>query len=313
MIRIILAISALLAPVTPSAPDRVDSDGLMRDLRVLSADDMAGRSTGTDGSVRARNYIERRLAEAGVQVHRTPFRFDAPPRGSLQGANVWALVRGSEYPDQVIVVSAHYDHLGVVEGQIYNGADDNASGTAAMLAIAGALQRSPPRHSVLLVAFDAEELGLFGSRMFVQAPPVPLDRILLDINLDMVSRNDRGWLSAAGPRIYPALRPVVMAAAQASPVSLRLGDDFRRTETSPGRSDMTLRSDQAAFGLVGIPFVFFSTGSHRDYHRPSDDAERVVAPFYSGVVTTVLDVFRRLDADHTALETARRAGNHPHF
>jgi Zn-dependent M28 family amino/carboxypeptidase len=309
----ILAILALLAPVGVSAQDRIDRDLLMRDISSLAADDMAGRGTGTDGAARARAYIERRFTEIGLQPRRTPFRYSAPLRGEMQGANVWTAIRGTEHPERVIVIGAHYDHVGVVDGRIHNGADDNASGTAALLAVAAALQRTPPKHTVILVAFDAEALGLFGSRMFVQSPPVPLANMLVNINLDMVGRNDQNTLWAAGPRIYPALRPHVMAAAEAAPVRLRLGLDHRPNRPGRGGEDMTMRSDQAAFGMAGIPFVFFTTGEHRDYHRPSDDAERVDPTFYSGVVTTVLDVIRRLDGDNQALETARREGNRPRF
>jgi Zn-dependent M28 family amino/carboxypeptidase len=313
MRRFMLAIAALLAPAALAAQDQVDGPVLMRDLQVLSADDMAGRGTGTEGAERARAYLERRFTELGLQPRRTRFRYDAPPVGQREGVNLWTMIRGTEHPEQAIVVSAHYDHVGVVEGRIHNGADDNASGTAALLAVAAALRRNPPKHTVILAAFDAEELGLFGARMFVQSPPVPLAGILLNINLDMIARKDQSTLWAAGPRIYPSLRPHVTAAAEAAPVRLRLGLDFRPNRPGRGGEDMTLRSDQAAFGMAGIPFIFFTTGDHPDYHRHSDDSERVNAPFYTGVVTTVLDVLRRLDGDHATLETARREGNRPRF
>lgn len=309
----ILALLALLAPASLSAQDRVDADLLMRDLRVLSADDMAGRGTGTPGAARARDYIERRLAALGMEVHRTPFRYVVRGAGNRQGANVWAMIRGSERPDKAIVVGAHYDHVGVQRGRIHNGADDNASGIAALLAIAEALQRAPPRHSVILAAFDAEELGLFGSRVFVQAPPVPVENILLNINLDMVGRSDQGELWAAGPRIFPALQPAANAAAQAAPIAVRFGLDFRPARRERGGEDWTMRSDQASFAAAGIPFIFFTTGGHPDYHKPSDDAERIDARFYGGVVATVLDTLRRLDGDNAALDAARREGATPRW
>ena len=304
---------ALLAPASLSAQDSVDTAVLMRDLQVLAADDMAGRGAGTEGSRRARNYIARRFAELGLEVHLAPFRYPAAGGRSEEGTNVWVLVRGTERPDKVIVVGAHYDHVGVREREIYNGADDNASGTAALFAIAAALRPTPPRHSVMLVAFDAEELGLFGSRVFVQGPPVPKENILLNINLDMVARGDGGVLWAAGPRIYPALRPAVQAAADAASITVRFGQDYRPARPGWGRGDLTLRSDQAAFGIAGIPFVFFTAGDHRDYHKPTDDAELVEAGFYSGAVAAVLDTFRRLDADSAALDAARRDGDKPRW
>lgn len=306
MRRAPIALAALLFPAALSAQDRLDVPVLMCDLTSLSADDMAGRATGTPGSERARAYIARRLTELGFTPTIVPFRYPAAGDRAGQGANVVATIRGTERPEKVIVVSAHYDHLGTRAGRIYNGADDNASGVAALLALADALNRAPPRHSVILVAFDAEEIGFHGVRDFLRRPPVPLDTIVLNLNLDMLSRREGGGvLWAAGPRLYPALRPDVAAAAAGAAVPLRFGkDDPRR----PGRGDddMTLRSDQGWFGRAGIPFVLFHTGEHGDYHEPTDDAGRVDPAFYSGVVAITLAAFRRLDANPGALDTARR-------
>lgn len=313
MKRMILGVLALAAPASLSAQDRVNSDVLMQDLRVLSADDMQGRATGTPGGARARAYVEGRLAALGLEVHRTPFRFNAPGAGQKEGANVWTLIRGTEQPDKVIVVSAHYDHVGVRDGQVYNGADDNASGTSAILAIAENLKRRPARHSVLIVAFDAEELGLFGSRTFMQSPPVPAANILLDINMDMVARGDGAVLWVAGPRLYPALRPAVTAVAEAAAIDVRFGQDYEPRQPGRGRDALALRSDQAAFGIAGIPWVFFTAGEHSDYHHPTDDADKVEGRFYTYAVAVAMNTLRRLDADDAALEAARRDGSHPRW
>ena len=230
-----------------------------------------------------------------------------------EGANVWALIRGTERPDKVIVVSAHYDHVGVRDGQIYNGADDNGSGTAALLAMAENLQRRPARHSVLLVAFDAEELGLFGSRTFMQAPPVPAANILLDINMDMIARGDGAVLWVAGPRLYPALRPAVAAVAKSAAIDVRFGQDYQTRRPGRGRDALALRSDQAAFGIAGIPWLFFTAGEHVDYHRPTDDAEKIDGRFYTYAVAVALTTLRRLDGDAAALDAARRDGARPRW
>jgi Zn-dependent M28 family amino/carboxypeptidase len=205
----------------------------------------------------------------------------------------------------VIVVTAHYDHVGQSDGVIHNGADDNASGTAALFAVAEALRRAPPEHDVLLVALDAEEVGLHGARAFVAAPPVPIGRILLNVNLDMLARGDLGELWAAGPRLYSALVPAVTAAAEAAHIPVRLGQDYSPGERGEGREDWTGSSDHAPFAAAGIPYVFFSVENHADYHRPTDDAERVEARFYAGAVAAVIDTLRRLDADGAALRRAR--------
>lgn len=305
MLRILLTLAALLMPATLAAQDTVDADILMQDLRALSADDMAGRAAGTPGGERARAYIERRFTELGLEAYRTAFAYPVGRGRTGQGTNVFALIRGSERPGRAIVVSAHYDHVGVERGRIHNGADDNASGVSALFAIAAALRQTPPKHSVLLVAFDAEEMGLFGARFFMQQPPIPLDTILLNINMDMVARGDRGILWAVGPRIHPALRPAIEAAGAAAPLPLRFGLDSQRPHLG-AQNDLTLRSDQGAFALAGIPFVLFHTGEHDDYHRPTDDADKIDPRRYAGVVAFMLDALRRLDADRTALDTARR-------
>jgi len=305
MLRFLLTLAALLAPASLWAQDAVYADMLMQDVHALSADDMAGRAANTPGGERARDYIERRFTELGLQTHRGPFTYPIDRRRTGRGTNVMAIIRGSERPDKVIVVSAHYDHVGVDRGRIYNGADDNASGVSALFAFAAALRQAPPRHSVLLVAFDAEELGLYGARVFMQQPPVPASAILLNINMDMVARGDRGLLWAVGPRLHPALRPAVEAAGAASPIPLRFGRDSLRPD-SESEDDLTLRSDQGAFGLAGIPFVLFHTGEHDDYHEPTDDADKIDPRRYARIVATMLDALRRLDADGAALDRARR-------
>ncbi len=305
MRRLLLALAFFLAPASLSAQDAIDADMLMQDVRALSADDMAGRAANTPGGERARDYIERRFTELGLQPHRGPFTYPIDRRTTGRGTNVMAVIRGSDRPDKFIIVSAHYDHVGVERGRTYNGTDDNASGVSALFAFAAALRQTPPKHSVLLVAFDAEELGLYGARVFMQQPPVPAASILLNINLDMVARGDRELLWAGGPRLYPALRPAIEAAGVSSPIPLRFGRDSLRPDAEL-EDDLTLRSDQGAFGLAGIPFVLFHAGEHDDYHEPTDDADKIDPRRYAGIVATMLDALRRLDADGATLDRARR-------
>ena len=304
MIRILQSLADLLMPASLFAQDSIDAAMLMQDVRALSADDMAGRAANTPGGESARAYIERRFTELGLQPHRGPFTYPIDRRTTGRGTNVMAVIRGSERPDKFIVVSAHYDHVGVDRGRIYNGADDNASGVSALFAFA-ALRQTPPRHSVLLVAFDAEELGLYGARVFMQQPPVPAASILLNVNMDMVARGDRELLWAVGPRLYPALRPAIEAAGASSPIPLRFGRDSLRPDAE-SEDDLTLRSDQGAFGLAGVPFVLFHAGEHDDYHEPTDDADKIDPRRYARIVATMLDALRRLDGDGAALDRARR-------
>jgi Zn-dependent M28 family amino/carboxypeptidase len=263
---------------------------------------MDGRRTGTPGIEKARRYLDRAFMDAGLEPVGVSFRHPfgegrgAPAdtsggqAGEAGGANLVGRIVGRD-TSRVIVVSAHYDHLGERNGQIYNGADDNASGTAAILAIARALDGTTPEHTILFVAFDAEEGGLRGARAFVTDPPVARARIAVNLNLDMVSRSDKGELWVAGTHHYPFLRPVVEAAGDSAAVQLRLGHDLPGT----GSDDWTGASDHGPFHAAGIPFLYFGVEDHADYHRPTDDFERIQPGFYVRAVETVLAALRLLD------------------
>ncbi len=184
--------------------------------------------------------------------------------------NVIGLIPG--WSDETIVLGAHYDHLGLGErsslapdevGEIHNGADDNASGTAGLLQLAAEFGARPtPRRSILFVAFAGEELGLLGSRYYVENPVTPLDKTTVMINLDMIGRST-GDLLIGGVGTAREFRPILENLARVSPLH------FRFAET-PGGS-----SDHQSFALKGVPVLFFFSGLHGDYHRPSDDWQKI--------------------------------------
>jgi hypothetical protein len=267
-----------------------DSARLVTTLSVLAHDSMQGRAAGSKGAARARAYLVERLRSAGVTPASSAFQhsFDLGERGT--GVNLVGLVPGT-VAGPYIVLSAHYDHEGIRDGVIFNGADDNASGTAVVLEIAEALVRSPPRHAVVIALFDDEEQGLGGSRHFVADPPVPLDQIALNVNLDMVSRAEEG-LWAAGAHHSPELRPVLEGVARDAPLELRLGHDH---PDAPEGDDWTMQSDHAVFHERGIPFVYFGVEDHPDYHRPTDDFERVSPADFVASARTILLALQALD------------------
>ena len=289
-----------LTPGAIGAQDRqaVNADRLMSDLSVMAHDSMAGRGTGTAGARRARSFIVSALQEAGLaSPDRSPLRsFTSATR---DGINVVASVEGLDPENDVVVLTAHYDHLGTVDGQIYNGADDNASGVAALLEIGRQLRAAPLRHPVLLVFFDAEEGGLVGSHAFVSDPSIPVERMALNVNLDMVSRTN-GLLWAGGAYHTPSLRPILEEVAKNAPLDLRLGHD---RPGAPEGDDWTESSDHAAFHAVGIPWVYFGVEDHVDYHEPTDDFERVDPEEFTEAVETILLALRALD-DALLLEKA---------
>lgn len=286
-------------PASAAEPEaRVSAERLMADLTHLASDEMQGRAAGTEGGRMAREYIVSRFREEGLAPVADGYLlpFTAPPTARrpmpLEGVNVAGVVRGTAHPDRWIVVTAHYDHEGVRDGQIYNGADDNASGVAALFELARLLRDQPPEHSVMLVALDAEERGLLGAQAFVRQPPVPPDAMVLNINLDMIARGDNGILWVVGTRQHPGLVPLIDGLPQQPGIERRYGYD---DPAVTGRDNWVMLSDQGAFHAVGVPFVFFSVDDHPDYHQPTDDAERINAAWYAGAVQTAHDALRAVD------------------
>jgi Zn-dependent M28 family amino/carboxypeptidase len=206
--------------------------------------------------------------------------------------NVVARLPGREIPEKAIVLTAHYDHVGENDvGEIFNGADDNASGTATLLEIAEAFARcgTPPRRSVWFAAVSGEERGLVGSRRFVAEPPVPLDDIVANVNMDMVGRGPadevnvylgplRTDLEAAFPEAAAAarIRPTYVVARQDANVTVpRTGREKVNLKIPRTRANYFGRSDQASFYRKGIPAAFLFGITHADYHRPTDTFEKL--------------------------------------
>lgn len=299
-----LALAACV-PTGTTLPDATTApvtghDQLLADLRILSADDMEGRDTGSAGGERARAYIVSRFEAIGVA---------APAMGRLQpwemagrsreggklysGVNILGVIPGTRVTDRYIVVTAHYDHVGISDGLIYNGADDNASGVATMLELATRLKAEAPEHSVIFVAFDGEERGLLGAKHFVEAPPVPLSSIILNVNYDMTARAETdGKLWVTGTYQHPALRPLLEPVAARGAISLAFGKD---TPQDTGSDNWVEASDHGAFFRAQVPFLYFGVDFHPDYHRPSDDFERITPSVFANATDLAINAFRALD------------------
>jgi Zn-dependent M28 family amino/carboxypeptidase len=297
-----LLVGAQARPATAAAPR------LMQRLSALAADSMEGRRAGSAGSARARAWIIGELTAMGARP--AGARFEQPialrPRaGSTDtvGANIVARIPGTKGGGPVLVLSAHYDHLGVRNGEVFNGADDDASGCVALLTIAEQLLATPPAHDVILAFFDAEEMGMQGSRAFVAAPPVPLARIGANLNLDMVGRQDGGALWVSGTAHHPSLKALAEAATKGASVTVRFGHDTKGGK--PG-DDWTNSSDHAAFHAKGIPFLYLGVEDHPDYHKAGDDADKIDPVFYLGTVAYAAALLREMDRALPSIAAGRK-------
>lgn len=273
----------------------INASQLLKDIETLSADQMEGRGIGAKGGEAARQYVEKRFRESGIKPfannYLKPFEFTDRTGKKINGINVVGFIEGKKFKDKFIVISAHYDHVGIRKGEIYNGADDNASGTAALFALAEYFKKKNPKHTIIFAAFDGEESGLRGARAFLEMPPVAKEKIALNINMDMISRSDKNELYAVGTYSYPQLKPVLDAAAKKSKIKLLLGHD----RPEQGQDDWTNQSDQGAFHREKIPFVYFGVEDHKDYHKPTDDFVNIDQKFYVGAVETILKAAKRFD------------------
>ena len=290
-----------------AAQQEVDAAQLLADVQTLSDDSMEGRKPGTAGSERARDYIIQAFEKHDLQPFGgsfvQPFYFFSEEDSEVyRGVNVVGYIEGVSDPDRYIVVTAHYDHLGVVDGQIHNGADDNASGTAALFAMADYFSRHRPDNSIILLVTDAEEIGLKGSEAFMAHPPVGRDAIVVNVNVDMISHSDQNRLYVAGTYHYPFLKPYVQEVTDPR-VNLVFGLD--RPDLPRGQ-DFTFRGDNAPFHVANIPFLYFLVGEHEDYHKPTDDFANINRDFYIGAVEVIIDVVWQLDRNLSAIAAQRR-------
>lgn len=270
----------------------VDSASLINHLAYLSSGVMEGRETATPGNKLAREYIVKNFDS--LKLEKTGDSYLQPfPIGNdtLQGVNVIGVIKGSQYENSYIAITAHYDHLGIRNGQTYYGTDDNASGTAALLAMAAYFKQNPPKHSLLFVSFDAEEKGLLGSKYFIAHSPVPLSAIAVNVNMDMVSRSDSSEIYATGIYHYPYLKKYVDSVRDLTPVHILFGHDGEK----PGIHDWTNQSDHFPFHQNNIPYLYFGVEDHADYHRPGDTFDKVNKSFYYQVCTMITAVATQLD------------------
>jgi Zn-dependent M28 family amino/carboxypeptidase len=286
-----LFIAMSCAQNVKTEPTLFDEDQLLSRLKELSSDKYEGRRTDTKGNDSARAYIISQFKDLKVDGYNggyeQPFTFQLRNK-TINGVNVLAEIKGTEKPDQYIVISAHYDHLGVRNGVVYNGADDDASGVSALFSFAEYLTQNPPKHSVLFAAFDAEEIGLQGAKHFVKT--VDKEKILVNLNMDMISRSDKNELYVVGGRYYESLGTLIENFDNPTTTKLLQGHDG-----TDGKQNWTMSSDHAPFHLAEIPFLYFGNEDHASYHKPTDDFEDITPQFYINATKIILYIFLTID------------------
>ncbi|WP_414828455.1 M28 family peptidase [Alteromonas sp. H39] len=312
----ILLIALCLCPAAKgNAPASIQSE-LLKDIGFLSADDKAGREPETPGHAKAADYLRHRFAALALQPLRQNFSHTFTFTQNLaqkRGTNIIGKISGTTYPEQYIVFTAHYDHLGRQGRRIFNGADDNASGVAVMLAIAAHFNANSPHHSLLFVATDAEESGLHGAHALFDDPVISNQTLLLNINLDMLGNGGRKKiLYILSHGIPGAIEDRLAAIPQLKMLAVRLSTNPRRIYRENGRrhhrQDWRQASDHGAFDQAGIPYLFFASDTHSHYHQHSDDIENIRPQFVTDAARAAILVAEYADENMTALlrQPARR-------
>ena len=292
---IIISLVSLLASCSLINPNK-EPVSLIEDYRAdvtfLADDELEGREVGTPGEIKAAKYIAERMKENGLtpkgdddtyfQVFSRKMKahpHDTIGEGErIEGRNVVGFIdNGAE---KTVVIGAHYDHLGYGEegsladsaGQVHNGADDNASGVAAMLGLAKKFKGQNLKTNVLFIAFTGEEKGLWGSNFFIKNSPIPAAEMAYMVNMDMVGRLDSNRrLAIYGIGTSPLFKPALDSCN-----TFGFKSKFDSSGVGP--------SDHTSFYLEDVPVLHFFTGQHKDYHKPTDDTEFIN---FNGIVLVV--------------------------
>jgi hypothetical protein len=266
---------------------------LKKHLFIVAGDEMEGRNTGTEGQKKAGRYLISQYEANGISYPKGAENFYQPvPSAFMARAfspklndseNIWAFIEGTEKPEEILVISAHYDHVGMKNNEVYNGADDDGSGTVALLEIAQAFMRAKkdgygPKRSILFLHVTGEEHGLHGSRYYAENPLFPLENTIADLNIDMIGRRDDdhkdngNYVYVIGSDRLSTELHTISEAANEKYTKLEL--DYRYNDRNdPNR--FYFRSDHYNFAKHGIPIIFYFNGVHADYHRPTDTPDKI--------------------------------------
>ncbi|MES2239385.1 MAG: M28 family peptidase [Bacteroidota bacterium] len=285
------ATKSLFNPIKYS--NSITAAELKTHLYIVASDSMSGRETGSIGQKKAGKYLISQYKKDKIAFPKGAHNYYQHIPAAFLNAkrdenlpdseNVWAYIEGSEKPDEVIVLSAHYDHVGVKNNIIFYGADDDASGTVALLEIAQAFQLAKkdghgPKRSILFLHVTGEEHGLHGSRYYSENPLFPLKNTVADINIDMIGRRDEAHANSnnyvyliGADRLSSELDKIC---TEVNEKYVHLKIDYKyNAQNDPNR--FYERSDHYNFAKNNIPSVFIFNGTHADYHRKTDTPDKI--------------------------------------
>ena len=309
----LLSISILVFGCQSKKTIQIDKKALIENIKILSHDSLEGRGFSKKGNYKAQTFISNQFDKIGLEkvqnddfIQKFPYTFSGKRRQRMfpienanedfsnvpdtivYGGNVIGKIAGKS--NKTIVVSGHLDHLGIRNGKIYNGADDDASGTAALFTIAKYFKKYKPKHTLVFAAVDAEEIGSLGADYWLKNYPNKKD-IVLNVNMDMIAHNDSNELYACGTYHYPQLKAPLQNLN--SPIKLLFGHDNPNDKI---KDDWTFSSDHRIFHKEKIPFIYFGVEDHKDYHKPTDTFENINQEFYAESVKLIIEAIENLDS-----------------
>lgn len=266
---------------------------LKKHLYIVASDEMQGRNTGEPGQKKAGKYLIDQYKRNHIPFPKgAKDYYQAVPSEFMARAfspklndseNIWAYIEGTEKPDEILIISAHYDHVGMKNGEVFNGADDDGSGTVALLEIAQAFMQAKkdgygPKRSILFLHVTGEEHGLHGSRYYSEHPLFPIANTIADLNIDMIGRRDDEHKDN-GDYVY------IIGSDRLSTELHAINEDANRKYTHLAldykfndRNDPNkfyFRSDHYNFAKKGIPIIFYFNGVHADYHKATDEPDKI--------------------------------------
>lgn len=273
--------------------ETISATELKTHLYIVAGDEMEGRNTGEPGQKKAGKYLISQYEKMGISYPKEAESFYQKVPSEFMSRsfspklndseNIWAFIEGTEKPDEILVISAHYDHVGMKNGEVYNGADDDGSGTVALLELAKAFKKAKdegngPKRSILFLHVTGEEHGLHGSRYYSEHPLFPLKNTIADLNIDMIGRRDEkhkdngNYIYLIGSdRLSSELHAI---SENANKKYTKLELDYKYNDRNDPEK-IYYRSDHYNFAKNGIPSLFYFNGVHEDYHKASDTPDKI--------------------------------------